>query len=114
MTINAIILAGGLATRLGEAAQDTPKALVEVNSKPFMLYHFDQLLKAGIKRAIVCTGHLSERFPEVIGHAYKDMEIVYSTEQGPLGLGGSIANAAKLILYDKCLIMNSDSYINTH
>lgn len=114
MVTNAIILAGGLATRLGEAAKDTPKALVKVNNKPFILYHFNQLLKAGIQRVIVCTGHLSEQFPNTVGHRYKKLEIIYSIERDPLGTGGAIANAANLIASKKCLIMNGDSYINTH
>lgn len=109
-----MILAGGLATRLGEASKDMPKALVDVNGRPFMFYHFDQLLKAGIRRVIICTGHLSVKFPEIIGHQYKDLEIVYSTEPRALGTGGAIAHAINLILSDKCLIMNGDSYINTH
>ncbi len=114
MTINAMILAGGLATRLGDAAKDTPKVLMDINGKPFITYHLEQLRKAKINRVIVCTGHLSEKISEIIGHSYKDMDIVYSNEQFPLGTGGAIANASNLILSDKCLVMNGDSYINTH
>lgn len=114
MPIDAIILAGGTATRLQDVADDTPKALVDVDGRPFITYQFNQLLKAGIRRVIVCTGHLSTKFPEIMDHKYKELEIIYSTEQEPLGTGGAIANAIKLIISNNCLIMNGDSYINTH
>lgn len=115
MSINAIILAGGLGTRLdGIVDDDIPKALIKVNKKPFITYLFDQLLKAKINRVIICTGYLSGKFPDTLGHQYKKLEIIYSTETEPLGTGGAIANATNLILSDKCLVMNGDSYINTH
>lgn len=114
MSIDAIILAGGLATRLEGVVDDTPKALVKVNGRPFIKYQFDQLLKAGITRVIICTGHLSTKFPQTIGHKYKKLDIIYSSEREPLGTGGAISNARSLIISNKCLIMNGDSYINTH
>ena len=114
MTLDALILAGGLATRLKDVVDDIPKALLDVNGYPFITYQFDQLLQAGVGRVIICTGHLSEQFPEVLGHKYKDLEIIYSKEASPLGTGGAIAQASKLIASQNCLIMNGDSYINTH
>ena len=115
MSINAIILAAGMGTRLQGIVDDIPKALININKKPFIIYLFDQLLKAKINRVIICTGHLSEKFPDLIGYQYKKLEIIYSTEiEPPSGTGGAIAKATNLILSDKCLVMNGDSYINTH
>jgi len=113
MSMDAVILAGGLATRLNNIMPDTPKALIEINGRPFITYQFDRLLEADINRVIICTGHLSEKFPKTIGHQYKELNIIYSTEIEPLGTGGAIDKASTLILSSNCLVMNGDSYIDT-
>ena len=61
-----IILCGGLATRLGSIASETPKCLLEVNSKPFLYYQLKYLEKSGVKDIYLSVGHLSERFTDFV------------------------------------------------
>lgn len=113
MSINAVILAGGLATRLYDISENIPKAILNINGKPFITYQLDQLIRIGLHRVIIATGHLSDKIIQCLGHKYKNLELIYSYEKHPLGTGGAIAKANSLILSDTALIMNGDSYINT-
>ncbi len=55
--VNAIVLAGGLGTRLRPIVSALPKALAEINGRPFILYRLDQLVDAGFRRVIMCVGY---------------------------------------------------------
>ncbi len=114
MSIDALILAGGRGTRLQETVIDAPKSIVDINGRPFITYQFDQLIKAGIERVIVSTGYLSVKITETIGNEYKNLDVIYSNESIPLGTGGGIRKALTLIKSKTVLVMNGDSYVNTH
>lgn len=90
----AIILAGGKAERLGDAAGGRPKPLVEVAGRPLIAYQVDQLAAAGVDRVIVsCSAgqeELFERSLESLGP-----EIVTAPEEERLGRGGGLRNAAR-------------------
>ena len=91
--MEAIILAGGRAERLGEAAGGRPKALVEVAGKPLAAYQVAQLAQAGVERVLMsCAAGQEEAFVAAlvgIGPA-----IVPVGEPEPLGRGGGIRHAA--------------------
>ena len=91
----ALILAGGKAERLGDAAGGRPKPLVDVAGRPLIAYQVDQLAAAGVERVIVsCSAgqeQLFERELESLGP-----EIVTAPEQERLGRGGGLRNAARL------------------
>jgi NDP-sugar pyrophosphorylase family protein len=93
--MEALILAGGKAERLGDAAGGLPKALVEIGGRPLIAYQVEQLADAGVSRVIVsCSAGregLFERALEGIGP-----EIVTAPEQERLGRGGGLRNAARL------------------
>ena len=55
-----VILAGGLATRLGELASNTPKSMITIAGNPFIFYQINQLIIQGIKEIFICLGHLGE------------------------------------------------------
>jgi NDP-sugar pyrophosphorylase family protein len=91
--VEAIILAGGKAERLGEAAGGLPKALVEVAGKPIAGYQVVQLAEAGVERVFVsCAAGQEERFLAALGGI--GPEIVPVGEPEPLGRGGGIRHAA--------------------
>jgi NDP-sugar pyrophosphorylase family protein len=91
--VEAIILAGGKAERLGEAAGGRPKALVEVAGKPLAAYQVAQLAQAGVERVLVsCGAGLEKAFVEALGG--NGPEIVPVGEPEPLGRGGGIRHAA--------------------
>ena len=108
--ITALILAGGLGTRLQKVVSDRSKVMAEINGKSFLCYLLDQLAEADIERAVVSTGYMAEQIEERIGGKYKDVEIVYSKEENPLGTGGALKLAVRVIGTKYCLVMNGDSY----
>jgi NDP-sugar pyrophosphorylase family protein len=91
--VEAIILAGGKATRLGEAARGLPKALVPVAGRPIAEFQVEQLARAGVNRVIVsCAAGQEGAFSEELGEA--GVEIVCAPEAEPLGRGGGLRLAA--------------------
>ena len=91
--MEAIILAGGRAERLGDAAQGRPKALVEVGGRPLAEYQVAQLAGAGVDRVLVsCASGKEELFETALGGI--GPEIVAVGEREPLGRGGGIRFAA--------------------
>jgi NDP-sugar pyrophosphorylase family protein len=91
--VEAIILAGGKAERLGEAAGGLPKALVEVAGKPIAAHQVAQLAHAGVGRVLVsCTAGQEERFAAALVGI--GPEVVPVGEPEPLGRGGGIRYAA--------------------
>jgi len=91
--VEAIILAGGRAERLGDAAQGRPKALVEVGGRPLAEYQVAQLAGAGVDRVLVsCASGKEELFETALGGI--GPEIVAVGEREPLGRGGGIRFAA--------------------
>ena len=91
--MEAIILAGGKATRMGEAAQGLPKALVPIAGHPLAQYQVAQLVRAGVDRIIVsCAEGQATLFEqELSGHG---AEILAVAEPEPLGRGGGLRFAA--------------------
>jgi D-glycero-alpha-D-manno-heptose 1-phosphate guanylyltransferase len=109
-TREAMILAGGLGSRLRAAVADRPKPMAEVAGRPFITFLLDQLVRYGFQRAILCVGHMGEYVPPVLGDRYGTMGLVYSFEQIALGTGGALRNAAALVSADHVIAMNGDSF----
>jgi NDP-sugar pyrophosphorylase family protein len=92
--VEAVILAGGKAERLGEAAGGRPKALVELGGRPLAAYQVTQLAAAGVDRVLVsCAAGQEELFEAALGGI--GPEIVAVPEGEPLGRGGGIRFASK-------------------
>ncbi len=112
--VDAMILAGGLGTRLRSVVSDRPKVLAEVLGRPFLAYLLDQLAASGIKRVILCIGYLGEQIRETFGYAYDAAEgtiqISYSQETQLLGTGGALGLALPLVRSPRVLVMNGDSF----
>jgi NDP-sugar pyrophosphorylase family protein len=88
--VEAIILAGGKAERLGEAARGRPKALVDIGGRPLIAYQLASLATAGVDRVIIsCAAGAGELFADLSG---AELEIVEEPE--PLGRGGGLRYAA--------------------
>lgn len=112
MLTEAIILAGGLGTRLKSVSGDTPKPLVPVSGKPFIHYVMDSLVKQGISHIILAVSYKAEAFCEEIGESYQGVEISYSIEEAPLGTGGAIRQAMELCNSSVVLIVNGDTFLD--
>ena len=111
--LNAVILAGGTGTRLRSVVADRPKVLASVAGKPFLAHLLDQLADQGISKVVLCTGYLGNLVEEYFRDKHREISLVYSREDRPLGTGGAIVNALPLLSSDTVLVLNGDSYCQT-
>ena len=109
--IPAIILAGGLGTRLRSVISDMPKPMAPVNGKPFLHYIFLYLQKQGISDVILSVGYKSEMIKEFFGEKYAGINVRYAVENEPLGTGGGIAQAMAMIDSD-AFVLNGDTFFD--
>lgn len=114
MTEEAIVLAGGLGTRLKQVVSDVPKPMAEVNGKAFLDYILFLLAKNGIKRVILAVGYMHWVIEEFLKHPARTygMEIDYSREEEPLGTGGAIFKALAAVRGDAAFVLNGDTYFD--
>jgi len=108
-SLTALILAGGLGTRLRPAVSDGPKVMAEVAGRPFLHHLLARLAACGVRDVILCTGYMGERVAE-LGSSFDGMKLRYSCENTPLGTGGAIRNALPIITSDPVLVLNGDSF----
>lgn len=105
--VDAVILAGGLGTRLRTVLSDRPKVLAEVGGRPFLDIVIENLLRVGVRRVILSIGHLKDQ----IKNRYARRGIFFAEEESPLGTGGGIKNAERFVESDHFFVMNGDSWI---
>ena len=108
----AVILAGGLGKRLRPIVRDRPKPLAMVNSRPFITYLLDQLVDAGLKRVVLCTGYRGSQIKNYLGQHWRSLQLIYSQESTPLGTAGALRLACDYLSSETILVMNGDSYCN--
>ena len=112
MSLPVAILAGGLATRLRPITEKVPKVLVPVAGKPFLEHQLALLRQQGIKRAVLCLGHLGEMVQRDFGDgSAHGVELEYSFD-GPvlLGTGGALKRALPM-LGETFFVLYGDSYL---
>lgn len=114
MTGEAIILAGGLGTRLKEVISDGPKSMAPVNGRPFLEYQLDYLERWGISKVILSVGYAKEKVIDHFGEQYKSIQLEYAIEDEPLGTGGAIINALKYVKGFATFIFNGDTYFDVN
>lgn len=109
MNIPAIILAGGLGTRLQSVVKDIPKPMAEVAGRPFLDWLLDDLHRQGIQEVILSVGYRQEVIRERFGNDYRGMTIRYSSEDKPLGTGGALRQAMDLA-GPEAFVLNGDTF----
>jgi len=114
MAGEAVILAGGLGTRLREVVSDLPKPMAPVNGRPFLEYLLSYLQKYHIRKVILATGYKHETISAHFGNNYKSLDIIYSVEKEPLGTGGALLLATDKITDDNFLMLNGDTYFEVN
>ncbi len=106
--MQAIILCGGLATRLGETAKTLPKILLKIAGKTVLEWQIHLLKDAGVTEVVLASGHLHDVLYERVGKVYAGMRIRYAKEEKRLGTGGAIQNAMKQIQTSPFFVLNGD------
>ncbi len=106
----AIILAGGLGTRLRSAVPDLPKCLAPVGGRPFIGYVTDYFRREGIERFIFALGYKSAHFDTFFRTEFPHGNYAVSLEAEPLGTGGAIRQACDHVEGKTVLILNGDTF----
>lgn len=109
-TAEAIVLAGGLGTRLRPVVSDLPKPMAPVNGRPFLEWLLEYWIDQGIRRFIISVGYLPERIVAHFGDQWRGAEIAYAQESEPLGTGGALLLAAKQVRGGTVLVLNGDTF----
>ncbi len=111
--MQALILSGGLGSRLGSMVSEVPKPLLPVGEKPFLEYQILQLRRHNLTSIILCLGYLGGKIRQYFGNGDRwGINISYSEEKQALGTGGAIKLAECLVENDHFLVLNGDSYFN--
>ena len=107
-----VILAGGMAKRLGNISIDTPKCLIPVAGKPFIDWQVEYAAKQGVKDIYICSGWLANKIEEHFNeYKYKGLNItVVADGKELLGTGGAISNILK-ILPKSFFVLYGDTYL---
>ncbi len=108
----AILLVGGFGTRLMPLTKNTPKPMLTVAGLPVTEHQLNMAKAAGITHIVLATSYLSEVFIPYFGDGSKwGMKIEYAVEKEPLGTGGAIRNAAKLLnTQESVVVLNGDVF----
>ncbi|NBX84513.1 MAG: phosphohexose mutase [Gammaproteobacteria bacterium] len=107
----AIILAGGLGTRLRAAVSDVPKPMAPIGNKPFLVYLMDYWYQQGIRHFILSVGYMHQHIVQNLGTEFQDAKISYAIEYQPLGTGGGLLLALKQVdTQAPVLVLNGDTY----
>lgn len=109
MIREAVILAGGLGTRLRSVVADVPKCMAPVAGRPFLSYVIAYLQKQGVQRCIFSLGFKSEIITSFLEKEFASLEKEIVTEREPLGTGGGIKLACSQVKASDVLILNGDT-----
>jgi mannose-1-phosphate guanylyltransferase len=110
--MKAIILAGGRGKRLRPVTDYVPKPLVPINNIPIIEWQIKYLKKFGVNEVVICTGYKQEMIENYLSMKKTGMRIKFSVEKSPLGTGGAIKKAGKMIQDESFFVMNGDIITN--
>lgn len=109
--MEAILLCGGLGTRLRSVVSDRPKPLADIAGKAFMEYVTDALVSQGIDEIIFAVGYKGSMVEEYFGDGSRfGIQARYAYEEEPLGTAGAIRNAMHLLRGNSAYVLNADTY----
>jgi D-glycero-alpha-D-manno-heptose 1-phosphate guanylyltransferase len=110
ITKEAIVLAGGLGTRLQNMLPGIPKCIAPVKGRPFLTYVLDYLIDQKIDKVILSVGYRKDQIINYFGNNYKKMSIEYAIENELLGTGGAIKLAFTFCKQNSVFVINGDTY----
>ena len=110
--MKAIILAGGRGKRLKPVTDYVPKPLVPIKNIPIIEWQIRYLKKFGINEVIICTGYKADMIESYLSMKKLGLKIKFSIEKTPLGTGGAIKKAGKLINEKSFFVINGDTITN--
>jgi D-glycero-alpha-D-manno-heptose 1-phosphate guanylyltransferase len=109
----AIVLCGGLGTRLRPVVSDVPKPMAPISGRPFLEYLLAFLAAEGVSRVIMAAGYKHQVIADHFGARWNGLDIAYSIEPEPLGTGGGLRLAMGRLEAAAGLVVNGDSLLIT-
>ena len=106
--MEALILAGGMGTRLRSVVHDVPKPMANIAGRPFLAYLMDYWISQGINSFILSVSYKKNKIIDFFGTKYKNTSIAYVEELEPLGTGGALILASQT-LNDNFVVLNGDT-----
>jgi len=110
--MEAIVLAGGLGTRLKQIVPDLPKPMAPIAGRPFLEILLTALARKGFTRVVLSLGFMADKISAHFGDRYAGMALAYEVEQQPLGTGGAIRAALLRCAADHVFVFNGDTYLD--
>jgi D-glycero-alpha-D-manno-heptose 1-phosphate guanylyltransferase len=107
--LEAVVLAGGMGTRLRSMVSEIPKPMAPVAGKPFLESVLRWLVGCGVQKAVLSVGYKWEVIRDHFGMVFEGMEIRYAVEEVPLGTGGAVALAMRETVSQQILVVNGDT-----
>ena len=114
MIREAIVLAGGLGTRLRSILNETPKPMALIQEKPFLEYLLIYLINQGIQKVILSVGYKHDIIQNYFGSKFQDIDLQYVIEDTPLGTGGAIKKAAEKTESSNYFVFNGDTFFQVN
>lgn len=108
----AIVLVGGLGTRLRDVVSDVPKPLAPVAGRPFLAWVLDHLAEGGIRHVVLAAGYMADKVEQAIGPQWRGMTVDYSIETHALGTGGAVRQARELLHGNAAHLLNGDTFLD--
>lgn len=110
----AIVLAGGLGTRLQKVVSDVPKPMapMDASGTPFLAYLLKNLSCQGITRVVLSIGYLGHLIQQYFGNNFAGMDIRYVIESSPMGTGGAIKSALSVCESPDVFVLNGDTFFS--
>lgn len=110
--MQAIILCGGLGTRLKSVIKDIPKPMADINGVPFLQILLEFLLRQGVQSVILAVSYKFEVIQDFFKDEFKGLKILYSIEDTPLGTGAAIRQALNLASEKEIFVLNGDTFFD--
>ena len=109
--MQAVLLAGGLGTRLRSVVADRPKPMALIGDKPFMEYVVRELKNHGITEIVFAVGYKGSMVEEYFGDGERlGIKVSYAYEETLLGTAGAIKNAGRLVTDERFFVLNADTF----
>jgi D-glycero-alpha-D-manno-heptose 1-phosphate guanylyltransferase len=111
--MEAVVLAGGLGTRLRPRLGGFPKPMAPVAGRPFLAWLLDELASAGFRRVILSVSQSGGAIRDAFGATYRTLDLVYAVEESPLGTGGALRHGLAVAgpRDEPIWVMNGDSIV---
>ncbi len=110
--MEAVVLSGGLGTRLRDLAPNVPKPMAPICGRPFLEILLAVLAQKQCSRVVLSLGYKAEIVVDHFGDRFAGMELVYEIERTPLGTGGALRRALAQCQSDPVFVLNGDTYLD--